>query len=217
MALLASAGKIKKIDGETQNENAATAKEKKPDSGPADAPKICYKCKKAGHLSRDCQEHPDGSSYSHSNGSFEGDSHMVLGNTASVIDRVAMEEDDIHEIGEDEKGKLNDVDYLTGNPLPSDVLLYAVPVCAPYNAVQSYKYRVKIIPGTAKKGKAAKTAMNLFSHMPEATNREKELMKACTDPELVAAIIGNVKVTSAGLTQMKQKQKKGKKSGKGGS
>lgn len=61
---------------------------------------------------------------------------------------------------------------------------------------------------------AAKTAMNLFSHMPEATNREKELMKACTDPELVAAIIGNVKVAAAGLTQLKQKQKKGKKTGK---
>ncbi|KAE8077088.1 hypothetical protein FH972_015689 [Carpinus fangiana] len=215
MALLASAGKINKTDGETQNENAVTVKGKKPDSGPSDAPKICYKCKKAGHLARDCQEHPDGSSYGHSNGSFEGDSHVVLGDTTSVMDRVAMEEDDIHEIGEDEKGKLNDVDYLTGNPLPSDVLLYAVPVCAPYNAVQSYKYRVKIIPGTAKKGKAAKTAMSLFSHMPEATTREKELMKACTDPELVAAIVGNVKVTAAGLTQLKQKQKKGKKSGKG--
>lgn len=61
---------------------------------------------------------------------------------------------------------------------------------------------------------AAKTAMNLFSHMPEATQREKELMKACTDPELVAAIIGNVKITAAGLTQLKQKQKKGKKSNK---
>lgn len=61
---------------------------------------------------------------------------------------------------------------------------------------------------------AAKTAMNLFSHMPEATNREKELMKACTDPELVAAIIGNVKVTAAGLSQLKQKQKKGKKTAK---
>jgi len=59
---------------------------------------------------------------------------------------------------------------------------------------------------------AAKTAMNLFSHMSEATNREKELMKACTDPELVASIVGNVKITAAGLTQLKQKQKKGKKS-----
>lgn len=130
------------------------------------------------------------------------------------MDRVAMEEDDIHEIGEEEKGKLNDLDYLTGNPLPNDILLYAVPVCGPYNALQTYKYRVKIIPGTAKKGKAAKTAMNLFSHMPEATSREKELMKACTDPELVAAIIGNVKITAAGLTQLKQKQKKGKKTSK---
>ena len=57
-------------------------------------------------------------------------------------------------------------------------------------------------------------AMNLFSHMPEATNREKELMKACTDPELMAALIGNVKITAAGLTQLKQKQKKGKKTNK---
>lgn len=61
---------------------------------------------------------------------------------------------------------------------------------------------------------AAKTAMNLFSHMPEATTREKELMKACTDPELVAAIVGNVKISAAGLNQLKQKQKKAKKSGK---
>lgn len=73
----------------------------------------------------------------------------------SEADRVAMEEDDINEIGQEEKEKLNDVDYLTGNPLPNDILLYAVPVCGPYTAVQSYKYRVKIIPGTAKKGKGS--------------------------------------------------------------
>lgn len=50
--------------------------------------------------------------------------------------------------------------------------------------------------------------------MHEATQREKELMKACTDPELFAAIIGNVKISAAGLTQLKQKQKKGKKASK---
>ncbi|XP_031252959.1 nuclear export mediator factor NEMF [Pistacia vera] len=212
MALLASAGKVQKDDGESENGNgdAAIDEGKKPAGGSEDAPKICYKCKKVGHLSRDCKEHPDHASNGRANSGVERNSHAGMDDTAEM-DRVAMEEDDIHEIGEEEKGRLNDVDYLTGNPLPNDILLYAVPVCGPYSAVQSYKYRVKIIPGTAKKGKAAKTAMNLFTHMLEATQREKELMKACTDPELVAAIIGNVKVTAAGLTQLKQKQKKGKK------
>lgn len=215
MALLASSGKGNKTDGDSESGDVTAEKEKKPmTSAPEDAPKICYKCKKVGHLARDCQGQIDGSLHSHEN--TTEDDHRVGLDDNSEMDKVAMEEDDIHEIGEDEKEKLNDVDYLTGNPLPSDILLYAIPVCAPYNAVQSYKYRVKVIPGSAKRGKAAKTAMNLFSHMLDATNREKELMKACTDPELVAAIIGNVKITAAGLTQLKQKQKKGKKSSKKG-
>ncbi|XP_019419387.1 PREDICTED: nuclear export mediator factor NEMF isoform X1 [Lupinus angustifolius] len=208
MALLASSGKSNKKE-EIPDGNEALDKGKKPGSaGPSDAPKICYKCKKVGHLARECKEQPNDSSHDAIGESEEN----PINNSQS--DRVAMEEDDIHEIGEEEKEKLTDVDYLTGNPLPNDILLYAVPVCGPYAAVQSYKYRVKIIPGTAKKGKAAKMAMNLFSHTSEATNREKELMKACTDPELMASIIGNVKISSAGLTQLKQKQKKGKKSSK---
>lgn len=122
-------------------------------AGLADASKICYKCKKVGHLSRDCQEHPNDVSYSQANGGSEDDARVASHRNASEEDKVVLEEDDIHEIGEEEKAKLNDVDYLTGNPLPSDILLYAVPVCGPYSALQSYKYRVKIIPGSTKKGK----------------------------------------------------------------
>ncbi|KAL5700752.1 hypothetical protein ACHQM5_026160 [Ranunculus cassubicifolius] len=198
MTLLASAGEAVKNEKEKAKVAAIEVKETKAATESLeDGSKICYKCKKLGHLSRDCPEQPEQ-------------------NKQEEVDRVAMEEDDINEIGEEEKEKLNDVDFLTGNPLANDILLYAVPVCGPYNALQTYKYRVKITPGTAKKGKAAKMAMNLFSHTAEATSREKELMKACTDPELVAAIVGNVKITAAGMTQLKQKQKQGKKAaGKG--
>lgn len=136
-------------------------------AGPEEAPKICYKCKKVGHLSRDCPEHPDGTIHSHSNG--VEDRRVDLDNSATEMDRVAMEEDDIHEIGEEEKGKLNDVDYLTGNPLPNDILLYAVPVCGPYSALQTYKYRVKIIPGTAKKGKG----INMFEYFWDSLANRK--------------------------------------------
>jgi hypothetical protein len=58
---------------------------------------------------------------------------------------------------------------------------------------------------------AAKTAVDVFSRMQEVGVREKELMKAITDAELVACMIGNVKITAPGLTKLKQSQKKGKK------
>lgn len=90
-------------------------------------------------------------------------SHVSLvDSTSEEVDRVAMEEEDIHEIGEEEKEKLNDLDYLTGNPLPIDILSYAVPVCGPYSAVQSYKYRVKVIPGTVKKGKGIFLSSHIY-------------------------------------------------------
>jgi hypothetical protein len=45
------------------------------------------------------------------------------------------------------------LDTLTGSPLPEDNLLFAVPVCAPYISLQKYKYKVKLTPGSTKKGK----------------------------------------------------------------
>ena len=45
------------------------------------------------------------------------------------------------------------LDALTGSPFPEDVLLFAIPMCAPYTALSAFKYKVKLVPGTAKRGK----------------------------------------------------------------
>lgn len=122
-------------------------------AGADDAPKICYKCKKAGHLSRECPEHVSAATRNTEISKAENNTTQVTEDDSRDMDKITMEEDDINEIAEEEKEKLNDIDYLTGNPLPTDILHYAIPVCGPYSAVQTYKYRVKIIPGSAKRGK----------------------------------------------------------------
>ncbi|KAH9509091.1 hypothetical protein Btru_048998 [Bulinus truncatus] len=45
------------------------------------------------------------------------------------------------------------LDSLTGIPHPEDELLYAVGVCAPYNSLTNYKFKVKLLPGSTKRGK----------------------------------------------------------------
>ncbi|KAJ1565701.1 hypothetical protein HK096_011627 [Nowakowskiella sp. JEL0078] len=54
------------------------------------------------------------------------------------------------------------LDTLTGNPTASDVILHAVPVCGPWAAIQKYKYKAKLLPGTVKRGKAAKSVQSGF-------------------------------------------------------
>ncbi len=46
-----------------------------------------------------------------------------------------------------------EVSFLTGIPKAADTLLYAVPMCAPYCSITNYKYKVKLQPGTMRRGK----------------------------------------------------------------
>lgn len=57
-------------------------------------------------------------------------------------------------LDEEEGKQADEIDKLTGKPTSEDVLLYAVPVCGPYSAIRSFKYSVKLTPGTMKKGTA---------------------------------------------------------------
>ena len=67
-----------------------------------------------------------------------------------------LAEENVELLDPDDKDRLTQLDSLTGAPKQDDVLLFAVPVCAPYSALQGYKHKLKLIPGTQRKGKAAR-------------------------------------------------------------
>ncbi|XP_050305733.1 ribosome quality control complex subunit NEMF homolog [Anthonomus grandis grandis] len=96
------------------------------------------------------------------------------------------------------------INGLTGVPLEGDELLFAVPVIAPYNTLSSYKFKVKLTPGTNKKGKAAKTAVAMFLKDRTITQREKDLLKAVKDDQLARNFPGKVKLSAPKMQNLRK-------------
>lgn len=92
---------------------------------------------------------------------------------------------------------------LTGCPVPEDGLLFAVPVCAPYGAMQNFKHKVKVTPGTGRRGKAAKTALTVFMHDKATSARERDLLRASKDQDISRNIPGKVKLSAPHLQKHK--------------
>ena len=86
---------------------------------------------------------------------------------------------------------------LLGVPATDDSLLFALPVVAPYNTMVNYKFKVKITPGSAKRGKAAKTALSIFlSDKFGSTQRDKDLLKSVKDQDTARNLPGKIKVST---------------------
>ncbi|XP_076305405.1 ribosome quality control complex subunit NEMF-like [Tachypleus tridentatus] len=94
------------------------------------------------------------------------------------------------------------INLLTGIPVPDDTLLFALPVCAPYTAMQNYKFKVKVLPGTGKRGKAAKTALHSFLQ-DKITARERDLLKSVKDQDISRNLPGKVKLIAASSAKSK--------------
>uniref|UniRef100_A0A914WEK2 Nuclear export mediator factor NEMF n=1 Tax=Plectus sambesii TaxID=2011161 RepID=A0A914WEK2_9BILA len=114
---------------------------------------------------------------------------------------------------DDEDGETEEVDELavldtlTATPVADDTLLFAVCVCAPYQVMAQYKYKVKLTPGQGKRGKAAKTALLVFQKDRGATPRERDLLKATAqDQDLSRNMPGKVKVSAPQLLAAKSKK-----------
>lgn len=110
-----------------------------------------------------------------------------------------------------EAGDVSELDKLTGNPSRKDTLLFAVPMLAPYSTIQAYKYKVKITPGTQKRGRVSKTIRDLYIKNAKESKAETQLIKSIPDTDMTMVLVNNCKVAAAGLTAIQQQQKKDKK------
>ena len=86
---------------------------------------------------------------------------------------------------------------LTGCPREDSSLFYGMAMLAPYAAIQSCKFKVKLTPGSGKRGKMGKSAQAILAATPGATPREKDLVMAIGGDELARTMMGNVKVSGA--------------------
>ncbi|KAK7756631.1 hypothetical protein SLS62_001468 [Diatrype stigma] len=108
------------------------------------------------------------------------------------------------------------LDALVGTPRPGDEILEAVAVCAPYAALGRCKYRVKLQPGTQKKGKAVKEILERWKadaavaakkgwvdeegrDVEKMWPREIELLKAFKPEEAINCVpVGKLRVVMSG-------------------
>lgn len=112
----------------------------------------------------------------------------------------------------DDTAELN---RLTGKPVVGDVLLSAVPVCAPYHTLSQYMYRVKLTPGNMKRGKASKQCLEIFTRAKQGGVDEAKklvnLIKRVADSDWVNAMSGDVKISAPGAGKIEKKHKAQKK------
>ncbi|KAF2200842.1 serologically defined colon cancer antigen 1 [Delitschia confertaspora ATCC 74209] len=164
---------------------------------------------------------------------------QVVGHAAEEARRVAHEggagaQDDDDNDEETIKQQLSNLNALVGRPLPGDSILSAIPVCAPWAALATYKYKAKLQPGVTKRGKAVKeilTRWDAAGKDPRALDkhsldvervwpREIELVRGWKEAEVVGVLpVGKVRVMMGGgqgAGAGAGAGKKGSKSGRGG-
>jgi len=140
--------------------------------------------------------------------------------------RKAMLEEDAG-VDEEEEERLTSIDALVGTALPGDEILEAIPMCAPFSAMNKCKYKTKLQPGTVKKGKAVKEILGRWTSdanlkwvdkesqdSEKIWPREMELLKGWKVEEVTnTVVVSRVKVMLSGGAAASKGGEKGKSGG----
>jgi hypothetical protein len=81
------------------------------------------------------------------------------------------------------------VDWFTGAPFLETEVTHAVALVAPWDALKAFAYKAKLTPGSQKKGKAAKQALEVVTRAPPAADvmkcfsKEEKTVEDVSKPE----------------------------------
>ena len=145
--------------------------------------KACYVCGSEEHLASDCPSKQQ---------------------QTTQMEAPVLDDDEGPPTGE---GQV--LDRLVGSVRDDDELIHAVPMCGPYSALNTCTLKAKIVPGSTKRGKAAKLLTQMFGGGPSAS--VKKLVKLIPVEEFSECLVNDVKVTGAGVTKLQVETKKAKK------
>ncbi|KAJ0122923.1 hypothetical protein J7T55_011384 [Diaporthe amygdali] len=145
--------------------------------------------------------------------------------------RKLMLEEGIEVLDDAEEQASTPLDSLVGTALPGDEIVEVVPMCAPWAAMAKCKYKVKLQPGSTKKGKALKDILerwkiesgkkgNLDEHSRDSERmwpREVELIKTVKPEDANNVVpVGKLTVMMSGGASGKSGGGGGGKGAKGG-
>ncbi len=145
-------------------------------------------------------------------------------NQTVEVEHVEQGEDIIDEeekFGEDETAV---IDALVGDIKGClGAVQCAIPVCGPISALTNYTFRVKLVPGSLKRGKAVQQAVSIvLSEMKDLSSADvsadvqteiqrqiKDMVKAVPDADLNSTMLGHVKIMARAkeIAKIKSKQK----------
>jgi predicted ribosome quality control (RQC) complex YloA/Tae2 family protein len=104
-------------------------------------------------------------------------------------------------------------DFFTLNPEETGQYPFVLPVCFPTSALSSARFRIKLVPGTLKKGKAVKSTVSLLTNASTCTNQQwRDLIRAVPENEMLTVMPAKVALgVSVHETKKLKKPKKQKK------
>lgn len=127
--------------------------------------------------------------------------------------RKQMLDEGAEALDDEEAQRMTQLDSFVGTPLHGDEIIEAIPVAAPWAAMGKYKYKVKLQPGSQKKGKAVKEILGKWvvdtgvakwidqesRDTEKMWPREVELIRGMKPEESVNVLaVGKVRIMMAG-------------------